>query len=449
MAFPSLFFSILAMPLLFVFLREYFDRKISLILMAIMSISYFSIVYSRFSSNPNITPFFVLLLLYTFLKVLNRKKDNDWLWFSLMGMALGIGIQLHTTLLVILPFATLAVFAYLFKKYGGKMIKGFFVVLAFALILNSGQIANEIKTDGANTKAFFKGIEKKSGGESFTKRLLLISSCQARANSNIISSLPTIENCSKNYDLSKPAPKEQLGDMISSRYPRRAVFWSGIVFSILFSLFGYALLVFYFLKEKEEKAKNFLGTVLLFNSISLVFLFPITLYISINYFIFLFFVPFVLLGLFYKFLTEKFGNLGRNVFFAVIFILLCSSFMVDRNAYRKYANGLNNNVGNSDLEEVEEIFSYMLEKSSKNPVLLSGRIGYVERFSEPLVYFFSVSGKEILELKSNSISNLEVSEVFYIQKKGSEDIKKDKIVDGFSVTDGKRFKAVDVYFIKK
>ncbi|MBD3300315.1 MAG: hypothetical protein GF347_03105, partial [Candidatus Moranbacteria bacterium] len=64
-ALPDLFFSILTIPLLFLFLRLYFPKEISLITTFLFSISLFAIEFSRFAWNPNSVPFFTLMCFYS------------------------------------------------------------------------------------------------------------------------------------------------------------------------------------------------------------------------------------------------------------------------------------------------------------------------------------------------------------------------------------------------
>ena len=63
MAYPDVFFSLLAIPLLYLFLRKYFSVWIALALTSMMSVSLFIITSSRFASNPNAIPFFLMLFL--------------------------------------------------------------------------------------------------------------------------------------------------------------------------------------------------------------------------------------------------------------------------------------------------------------------------------------------------------------------------------------------------
>src|SRR4030042_1926401 len=95
-AYPDLFFSIAVLPLLFIFLRLYFSRRISIFVVAMYAFSFLVIEYSRFAWNPNSLPFFVILSFYgllKFLKEVNEKKKR-W-WIALWAVGIFIGSQLH------------------------------------------------------------------------------------------------------------------------------------------------------------------------------------------------------------------------------------------------------------------------------------------------------------------------------------------------------------------
>ena len=55
-AYPDLLFSILAIPLLFFFLRKYFDVRTALFLTALFAVSMYAVKYARFAWNPNSRP---------------------------------------------------------------------------------------------------------------------------------------------------------------------------------------------------------------------------------------------------------------------------------------------------------------------------------------------------------------------------------------------------------
>ncbi|MGB5019107.1 MAG: glycosyltransferase family 39 protein, partial [Candidatus Moraniibacteriota bacterium] len=114
MAYPDLLFSILAIPLLFFFLRKYFDTRTALLLVAIFAVSAYAVKYSRFAWNPNSLPFWSILFLSGLHEMMIAKGRRYWQWVILTGTAFGVGIQLHTLSLLFFPILLSGVFAFLF-----------------------------------------------------------------------------------------------------------------------------------------------------------------------------------------------------------------------------------------------------------------------------------------------------------------------------------------------
>jgi 4-amino-4-deoxy-L-arabinose transferase-like glycosyltransferase len=103
MAYPDVFFSLLSIPLFFVLLRKCFEENLALALTLLYAFSYYSIEFSRFAWNSNPLPFFVALFLLAFLHFLEEREKTPLAWSVLLGIAIGVGIQLHTLLLLLFP----------------------------------------------------------------------------------------------------------------------------------------------------------------------------------------------------------------------------------------------------------------------------------------------------------------------------------------------------------
>jgi len=95
-AYPDLFFSLLAIILLYFFTNLYFSKNTSLLIAMMYAFSFIIIEYSRFAWNPNSLQFFVLLTFFGLLKFLNTEKIKTKLvWLVIWAMAMAIGSQLH------------------------------------------------------------------------------------------------------------------------------------------------------------------------------------------------------------------------------------------------------------------------------------------------------------------------------------------------------------------
>lgn len=81
--------------------REFFDPRAGLVASALYALSPLVIAYSRSSWNPNLVPFFALMLIYTLEKGTRGKKTLWWLFVA--GLSLGIGLQLHYLFTFLFP----------------------------------------------------------------------------------------------------------------------------------------------------------------------------------------------------------------------------------------------------------------------------------------------------------------------------------------------------------
>lgn len=449
MAYPSLFFSILAIPLMYFFLKEYFSRKNTLMLTVIMSVSYFCVLNSRFSSNPNLAPFFVLLFLYALLKMLGSGEKILWRWPVLVGLALGIGVQIHTTLLAIMPIVSLVMFFYLLKKMGwGKIYPSLILVVAIALAMNASQVVHEFNTGAKNTKAFFEGVEDQKKSKSSTlKKIGTLLVCQAKTNAHIVASIKEAPECSDkmNFDLKKGS--KELYPEEENKYIRKTIFILNFSFVIIFFISGYGLLWYYLKKEKDPRKQNFLRIIALYNAVSLLILLPVVDFISINYFIIIFFVPFIFLGLLFQLFSNKLNNYGKIIGIVLAIILVALSLGRNIKEADIYERGLNNNKNNSDLRIAEEISAYLIGNSSAEKIYFSGEKEYLERYAQPVKYIASRSGKEVIPVDINDVDEDVDEEYFFYIKNHS--LKTSGSIRGYERMNSEMFYMIDIYILKK
>jgi len=98
-------FGIATVWLIYKFCSDLFNSKIAVFAAALYAVSPLVISYSRSSWNPNPLPFFSLLSLYVLYKA---SEKSSWKLFLLVGVLLGIAMQLHYLTL----FLGAIVFAY-------------------------------------------------------------------------------------------------------------------------------------------------------------------------------------------------------------------------------------------------------------------------------------------------------------------------------------------------
>ncbi len=179
-AFPDLLFSILTIPLSYFFARQFFSKRISFLLFAMTSSSYFLIVYGRFAWNPNSMPFWSMLAAYSLLKVsrhcsievensqfrrcINLKnwfknkfiveKKISW-WFVLAVCATSILMQLHFIAFLCFPVAFFVYFIFSKIQTSWKTI---LVSMITIILLCLPVIINEYKTGGQNTRGLIGSV---------------------------------------------------------------------------------------------------------------------------------------------------------------------------------------------------------------------------------------------------------------------------------------------------
>jgi len=199
LAIPDLLFSLLTIPLFYMFVRKYFSTNLSLAVTFFLSISYFMVRYSRFAFNPNSIPFFVLLFLLGVLYFLGSDKKKSLWGAAGIGVGIGVGMQLHILLLFIMPTVTgLAIIYAFFKKMSAKLIlSSVGVIIILIILMNTGQILYEFNNGWSNSKKFFKVTTQTagdSGGEG-NKYLTQDVLCHMQANLHIATSLGDSEEC--------------------------------------------------------------------------------------------------------------------------------------------------------------------------------------------------------------------------------------------------------------
>ena len=162
LAFPDLFFNILAIPLLYFFLRKYFNRDWSIILAGLYALCFLGIEYSRFAWNPNSLPFFNILFFYSLLNIFDQNRKYELRWYILAGLAFAISTQLHFLSFFTLPLLTL-IFIILNRKELKKTIewKGLLVFIVIIFLAYLPVILNELHSNFRDSKAFMDALHSK------------------------------------------------------------------------------------------------------------------------------------------------------------------------------------------------------------------------------------------------------------------------------------------------
>jgi 4-amino-4-deoxy-L-arabinose transferase-like glycosyltransferase len=432
LAYPDILFSVLSIPLLFLFLKKYFNKNISLGLTGLYSISYFSIEYARFAWNTNPIPFFVLLFMLSIYEFLIAKSATKWAWIVGVGVAVGVGVQLHAILMILLPVMTLLVSIFIMIK-NPKAWKKVLAVFLLAIFLNAPQIFSEIQSNFANTKIFLaSSFDKSSPDEGeFARDLNLNLACHAQANMHILSSMGDKYDCNFMSILSHG--KKKIG------YASSVLL---VVLSIVFSIFAYGLLVFKIKTDGAVNKRYFLGLVLLFALLFFPLLMPAIDGASHRYFICVIFVPFVLLGLLLEFalsFKQQIFKISAILMLALLFGANLLSVSAEASQLSDLKRG---NSGFAVLGQVEQMRNYMIQKADgKKQVYLFGGSNYLPFYALAMQYVFAKT--DVAIIRGNDKADLADFPIFYVWR--NSEGKAPQMLDGRKVLEFKDFGQIGIY----
>lgn len=320
LAYPDLFFSIAAIILLYFFARLYFSRKYSLMVTAMYAFSFIIIQYSRFAWNPNSLQFFLLLSFYGMLRFFGEEKNRKkYLWLTLWILGIVVGSQLHFfgffglvgisglfTLFKLevwkkeklyLYFKAKPIFS--FSKYAAVAI----FVFAF---LYAPVIISDIEEKGQNSRNFISALSSKAEKKPFVEKV----SKNISENLNYYCLITTSE-CYGEEDGMETLAK---------------------ILTTIVLLGGIFLVLRAFRREGNLPRKDFLALLLIWVGVYFVLMVPVSFQLRPRFFIVVFAVPFILLGIIYEYLAEKIGHKKAIQVGAFISVLI-----IGWNSYGTYA----------------------------------------------------------------------------------------------------------------
>ena len=425
MAYPDLLTSILAIPLLYAFLRLYFDRKIAVSLTALFSVSLYAVKYSRFAWNPNSLPFWTLLFVYALHRVLLCGGGVKKRWAVALGGAIGIGVQLHTLTLLLLPTATIAAFIFLAVRREKGVGKIFLIVFSVATLLNGGQIVSEMQTGGKNVSAFFSAVGTKGErGSGMVANVEKDAVCFVQSGVLILTSHESSDTC----------------ELKSVGEGRNALFFFG---GSIFFIGGVILAIRSFRRETDLSKRYFLAVVLLYCGAVFLLLVPLANEVSMRFFLLSVFVPFSLLGLWFELLSEKLHGRALPIMALVSSVLIFANVVALRRMFAEYASFMDarskSGMDNVLLWEVEEASGFILDHAGgAKTVSLDGDSKYLFKAMKSIRYFTERQGVDVVQRKkmedvSNPVFLVENTKHNESTRREYPDMKAWKVVGRFTV----------------
>lgn len=319
----TLIFGILALPIFYLFIREYFDKKISLGLLLIFSTSLFLIIYSRFSWNPNALPLFILLTFFCLLKTVQRDNQRAGWWLIGSAFSLSIASQLH-----FLAFVSVPMMVFIFLVIKRPRIKFHFWILAFLVIIltYAPAIANDFLTGGKNISQLGKVTQEKSEKNQNALWEKVIRNVKENSLGHFLI-LSGQRGEFPKFDL-------RVESFVAYNKKNQSYFFSGIL-SLLIFILGVWLLFRRLFSEKDTRKKNFL----LLNTTWLIIAFgiftPLAFNISPRFFLVICGLPFVFLGLIWELILKKIS--APRAWTLILMIILILTFLNLQKTFQRFS----------------------------------------------------------------------------------------------------------------
>lgn len=312
LAYPEVFFSLLAILTLYFLSRIFFSRLNSFVIASLYAFSFLIIQYSRFSWNPNSLQFFLLL---TFLGLLKFSyEERFWPkigWLAVFSCGLAISSQLHffglfvmigisgLFLIINFEFWKKSFWKYFSQWETWKKIGIYLgIFLMIFLIFYTPVILSDIKKNGENTHNFFEALgskaEKKPFLEKFTKNI--------GENLNYYCLLTTA-NCYKG------SASQNSGSVLIT------------LVILAFNLFtSYKLF-----RQSQGIQRGFVYLFWIWMAVFSILTLPLAFQLRPRFFILVFAIPFIGLGFTFKYLKLRLGKTGIILSFLLALGILFSN----------------------------------------------------------------------------------------------------------------------------
>jgi len=193
---------------------------------------------------------------------------------------------------------------------------------------------NETKTNFSNSKIFISYFSNSGGKQSQSASNAIANlqndaDCHIEANAYIISSFGP-ENCSFSFVGLEEWRNNSRKIVKELESPS---FWLVSISTLVFSAFGYAMLIFYCCREEDKNKKYFLRLIALYLGVSFLVMYPVIEggFAEFRYFNYAFFLPFIFLGFLINYLSKKIPKLYWIAAF-VLFILFAAANIISISA---------------------------------------------------------------------------------------------------------------------
>ncbi len=441
-AYPDLFFSLAVLPLMYLFLKEYFSKRNSLLIVIMYAFSFIVIQYSRFAWNPNSLPFFMILAFYALLKFLNTENTKSkWKWAVLFAFGASITSQLHFFGFFSVIGITIALLFIHFRLWEKSVRQNIMrsdalklatkyagIVLLVFLVTYAPVIISDYFKNGQNIHNFFEAMGSKPAKQALTDKLV------KDAKENM-----------KYYCLTVTSSCYQ--DKVSKDILPIAI--TGLIL-----LVGAILLIRELRRKPDGVKRDFLWLVVVWTVVFTVLTVPVAYQLRPRFFLVVFLIPFIALGFFFQYLEEKHRKYSAGLI-ALIFVGILAAnangtyawfkeqansqtkaFPVKRTLILKVKDGVT-------LGELQGVTDYMYGRRKNGATIYY----YVKpEHVRPIEYLFYEKNDPTLKYGTLKLNGDPNAQFFAIvpAKSGLDPITK-KFGDNFSVIAHKQFGQLMVY----
>lgn len=316
--FPLL--GVASIGLFFLLFRRFFPVPLALGLTALYATAFYFTKYSRFAWNPNAIPFFLIAFFLLVLLLREAKGRQRLFYYGALGLVMGIGMQLHTTLLLLTPAVFLAAHIRLALEKNEYFWREFLVTAGLVLLCHSPFFLSDFQNAGANIRSFFAGMTAKTEeNHSASGNLALNAQFFIQGTTYALSGMEPDKDWTK------------LKSYTSMPSLRELMLGLG---GVGFFAFGLFLLARRFRSETDKPKKDFLELMIAVAGLSFVLFLPIANELNLRFFIVLLVLPYLFLGLIGEEVLRRFADHRRTASAAIIalfaLIILTNTRMVIR-----------------------------------------------------------------------------------------------------------------------
>lgn len=343
----TLFFALLSLPLFFFTASLFFEKIITLCLTGIFSTSIFMILYSRFSWNPNLLPFFVLLSIFSLIKAVSTQEPRKQLiWMSSFAIALAVIMQLHIASLVITPVC--AVIFLLWKR--PSFPKHVWLAGAlFFILLFSPMIVHEIAVQGQTFRELTgnASVHSKNSRDGITSEFIQTIRYHSGEYLLILTGYDIVNGSYRpngsSFGISCPSCK--------SEAPFRIAGYLFLIISII-------LLLKLIFRETDKQKKDFLILTLLWFTVSFLFFFYVLIsgkYLYPRFFLLVSPLSFFFFGFFLHWINPQKNKLRLYSTLAITLFIICINTRAITKTFKQNARVLSSK---DIVVETEDIFPH-------------------------------------------------------------------------------------------